>query len=475
MAKKGSMKKIVLLNPPADNYFIRDYYSGHLSKGRYYWPPQDLLSLSGILKDDYAVTVLDAIGQDYDERKVRSLVKELAPDCVLSLAAAVSWGSDMQFLSRLKELGDFLIVISGDYPRAQPEKVIREYPFIDAVLLDFTDSDIKAFIDNGPRTALKNIYTKCDSGKPALIVNEHFAYPAPAHELFPLERYHLPHILYHPYTTILTDFGCPHHCTFCFFEKISHKIRTLDNIAQELKHIASLGIQEIWLRDRSFGSVRGHALGFCDLLKKSKKRFSWSCEMRVDAADEGLLTIMKKSGCHTVMFGVESASQHVLEIHKKGISLSQVKDAFRLARKTGLRTVAHFMVGLNGETPDTQLQLIDFCLSLEPDYVSFNVASPLWNTDFRQQVIENGWLIDKGIEVDCSCSYPVWETDQLKRSQVWEIRKSALRRFYLRPSYILKRLACAQTPYQYYTFLREGLFFLRNNWRDKDKDALGKH
>lgn len=457
------MKKVLLLNPPGNNYFIRDYYCSHLSKGRYYWPPLDLLCLSGILKDNFAVTVLDALVENIDYAETRSFIRKLTPDCVISLAAAVSWGSDIKFLSRLKDDGEFLIVVSGDYPLAQPAEVVRDYPFIDAVLLDFTDSQVDRFINREQKNGLKNVYTKYDNGNPAVIIQKSFSLPVPSHELFPLKLYHLPHIFHHPYTTIMTDFGCPFYCTFCPFERIGYKTRDLDSIAKELEYIASLNIKELWLRDQSFGSIRDHALGFCNILKDVKKRFLWSCEMRVDAAEHELLTRMKKCGCHTVMFGVESANEEILNRHKKGTTIRQIENAFRLAKNIGLKTVAHFIFGLAGENLESQGKIMDFCLSLNPDYASFNVANPLWNTQFREEAIKNNWLMDKSIEVDCSCSYPVWETDKLKRSEIWEMRKLALRRFYLRPSYIINRIRNAETIYQYYTLLREGLFFLRNN------------
>ena len=454
------MKKILLLNPPGKDYFIRDYYCSHISKGKYYWPPLDLLVLSGILKSHFRLYVLDALIQRMDYIGVHNFIKKTMPDFIICVTGAVSWNKDMTFLSEIKKINGVSIILSGDYPLAQPKKVIENYPFVDAIILDFTDCEIIKFIQGGQQATLKNIATKFDKNIPAVTMDKTFSISMPQHSLFPLKLYHLPHIYYHPFATIMTDFGCPFQCTFCPYERIGYKVRNIDNVVEELEYILSLGIKELWLRDQSFGALRNHALEFCKVLKSFNKRFSWSCEMRVDAADEELLAIMRQCGCHTLMFGVETAEEEVLNMHKKGIAINQIKKAFKLAKESKLRTLAHFILGLSGEDIESQDKLINFCLSLKPDFVSFNIAAPVWNTTFREEVVSNNWLIDDGTEVDSSCSYPIWETNKLKRLEVWQMRRMALERFYLRPTYVFKQLKNIRTYYQLRRLAIEGLHLI---------------
>ena len=54
------IKSILLLNPPSNRLILRDMYSSTYSKGDYYWPPADLLIISGILDKDFSVNILDA-------------------------------------------------------------------------------------------------------------------------------------------------------------------------------------------------------------------------------------------------------------------------------------------------------------------------------------------------------------------------------------------------------------------------------
>jgi anaerobic magnesium-protoporphyrin IX monomethyl ester cyclase len=458
---KNDMKKVLLLNPPGSRHFIRDYYCSHISKGMYYWPALDLLVLSGFLQEHFEVYVLDAVIDRKNKESTHTRIKQISPDYIISMAAAVSWKQDMQFLNKVRSYSDAPIIISGDYPLAEPEKIISDYHFIDAVLLDFVDSDLIDFMLGHKNKGLRNIFYGQERCKKHEFSGKEFSIALPRHELFPLKSYHLPHILHHPFAVIMTDFGCPFHCTYCPFEKIGYKTRNIDNVLVELKYLSELGIKELWLRDQSFGSNMDHALEFCKAVNSIKKPFSWSCEMRVDAANDKLLEKMKASGCHTVMFGVETANEDILRAHKKGITINQVKLAFMAAKKYNIKTLAHFIIGLEGENFESQKKLIDFCLMLDPDYASFNIAAPLWNTSFRQKLKRDGVISGMDIEVDSSDSYPVWQGYGLSRSDMWMFHHRALKKFYFRPKFIWNQMKCLRTPYRFRSVVTEGLNLIK--------------
>lgn len=52
--------------------------------------------------------------------------------------------------------------------------------------------------------------------------------------------------------------------------------------------------------------------------------------MDIDTIDEELLSLMKGAGCHTVMMGVESAEQEILDRYHKKITLKKIIGAFFL-------------------------------------------------------------------------------------------------------------------------------------------------
>lgn len=453
-------KKVVLLNPPGQEDVIRDYYCGHLAKGKYLWPPLDLLVISGHLRDFCDCIVLDAVVTKTNKDKTIAFLKSCHPDAVVCLVAAVSWHSDIDFLKKIKGQISTKIIVSGDYPRAYFQEVLEKYTFIDAVLLDFTECELSGYICKDGQGLFHNVITRNDSQSNVAVERKIFSYPVPQYDLFSFLKYHLPHVRYHPFVPFLTTFSCMHSCIFCPFERIPFKLRDMGNVEEELVAIRSKKIKELLLKDQSFGSHEQHAKDFCQLMEKMASPFSWSCEMRVDAANESLLQKMKKTGCHTVMFGVESATEEVLQRHRKGIHLLQVREAFSLAKKLKLRTLAHVMIGMDGENKESQEKLIQFCFELDPQYVSFNVAAPLWNTTFRDRAQQEGRIFNDKIEVDSSYEYPVWESDFLSAGTVHRLHQAAMRRFYFRPSYMAREFLGAKSLYRRKMMLREGMNLL---------------
>ena len=53
--------RVLLLNPPGRQRYLRDYYCSTVSKAGYYWHPIDLLMQSAFLRDKAEVHVLDAV------------------------------------------------------------------------------------------------------------------------------------------------------------------------------------------------------------------------------------------------------------------------------------------------------------------------------------------------------------------------------------------------------------------------------
>ncbi|MFA5319680.1 MAG: hypothetical protein WBE75_06180 [Candidatus Omnitrophota bacterium] len=141
------MKKILLLNPPAPRLCVRDYYCGFSSKAEYCWPPQDLVVLSGILSGDLQVCYLDPCSAGYDRR--RSLEYILAGDCdaVIFTSGSLHLTEDIAFVKEIKDnRARAKIIGSSAVFRFIGADIMREHPFIDGLLRDFTNNDAVLFL-----------------------------------------------------------------------------------------------------------------------------------------------------------------------------------------------------------------------------------------------------------------------------------------------------------------------------------------
>ena len=171
--------------------------------------------------------------------------------------------------------------------------------------------------------------------------------------------------------------------------------------------------------------------------------------MRVDSVDEILLRAMKRAGCHTIMFGVESSNEEILRRFNKGTNLKQVSQAFKLCHAVGLKTLGTFILGFPGETRSSCLSTISLARELDCDYASFNIFMPKYSTTLRDELLGDRKLIS-GIEspLDQSGILPFHSYASVSSRGLQKLKEHAIVSFYLRPSYILKQLFGIKTLFE---------------------------
>ncbi|KJU85113.1 Fe-S oxidoreductase [Candidatus Magnetobacterium bavaricum] len=453
--------RVVLLNPPGKRLYVRDYYCSKVSKSNYLFHPIDLLMLSGRLASRYETHLIDAIADGLTERSCMQRLRGIAPTIVISLIGAVSLGEDLPFLQRLKT-PSMQLIVSGDAALEDPYGWLDAHGFVDAVLLDFTSEGIVDYID-GRYDSVRGIAHR--HGKPlktSRAFNEGFHIPTPRHQLFRSTNYRFPFVRHGNFATVLTDYGCPFKCSFCVMSGIGYRYRAVDNVMEELLLLRVLGRREVFFIDQTFGVNRHRAMQLCQEMTQAGLGLGWVCYSRADVIDEQLLVTMKAAGCHTIILGVESASDEVLRVYRKGYTVEQIRQAFALCRYHRVRTVATVIIGLPEETQGSIAATVELLKELDCDFASFNVAVPRMSTPLRRQAITEG-LIDKDLTVmDQSGSSVVMPTRHLSREQLLALKSSAIRRFYLRPSYLYKRLTGIKTLYEFKEQVSEGLALLLN-------------
>ena len=462
------MSKILLLNPPGDQLYLRDYYCSHVSKAKYYWHPYDLLVQSGFLAQEHQVQALDANLLGLSENETFYRIQRMDIDTIFFLTGAVSWRADFAFIQKivdhkLRTPNSQLrtIISTGDILLHRGKEMMLKYPFLDAILLDFTSDVLLKYLNGTQGEPLEYLiyryHNQIIEGN-RITDDKTFSLPIARYDLFPWGKYRIPHGLHMPFASTLTNFGCPFKCTFCIGSEIPLKLRKIDNVVSELQFLNQhFGIREAWVKDLTFAANRNHAVEFCNAMIKCNLNYGWVCLSRVNVVDEELLQLMKSAGCHTIQFGVESGDDKILEQYAKGIRKEQVVKIFSFCRQLGIRTLAHFMLGLPGETEDSARKTIEFAKQLQPDFASFNIAVPRMGTKFRQEAIDHGWTSAEADVLDNSAAFPVLETPTMPKEKLWQLRNYAIRSFHLRPSYILSRLFSVRTPYELSTLFREGI------------------
>jgi len=464
------MEKILLLNPPGDKLYQRDMYCSAVSKANYYWPAIDLLILSGILGKRYKVQVLDAIAERLDPEGCLERIKNEGCKAVVFLTGTASWQIDFEFISRIKaENREIQIIGNGDILLYDAENFMKKYPYLDAVLFDYTSPDILSYLGKD-RDQISSMAFR-DNGKIVIkkqpVRVSEFSYPVPHHRKFPLKKYMLVHGKRFPFTTVQTTFGCPFKCTFCVAATLGFKYRNVDNVMEELREISSIGIKEVFFTDFTFEARKENTLAICKNIIKEKLDLTWVCSSRANTLDEELLKLMKDAGCHTILLGVESGDEEMLRNYSKGVTKDQMRKAFSLCKKMNIRTLGHFIIGLPGETEETVKKTIAFAKELDCDIASFNIAVPALGTPLRETALKHGWLSENTLEFDASDSFPVIETPEFSKEQAWQWRNRAIRQFYFRPSYWWKTAFSSRSFYQWKVLVLNGAAVVKNVFKKR--------
>ncbi|MBN1550964.1 radical SAM protein [bacterium] len=441
MTEKSS---IVLLNPPADEIVIRDNYCSKVSQAFYINHPIDLLIQSGFLNKYFNVHVIDAIVSKMPFETCLKKIAELNPKAVYALAGNASWNSDLHFFKVLKHrFPNIILAVSGDIFLENPEDILKDIQEIDIVITDFTLPTLTDFL-NGNDTNLNQVLFRHN----AEIVDRRTTYkgstdftiPCPLHDRFVKYDYRYPFVKRKPFATVMTEYGCPYHCAFCVMGTLGHKVRPVDNVVEELSYVSDLGIRDVFFVDQSFGNNRNRTAELCKSIYNRFPYLRWICFSRVDLVHEEVLREMKLAGCHTIIFGVETANEIMLDKYRKGYHLEQVKSVFSLMKRLKIRSVATFLLGLPGETWQSACETIEFAKVLNCDFASINVAVPRMGTDLRKWAIEKGYIDPDHKQFDQSGTEVIMETEQLSRDELQKLKRKAVRDLYLRPGYLLRRL-----------------------------------
>ncbi|MDD5556329.1 MAG: radical SAM protein [bacterium] len=456
-------RKVLLLVPPSRIIYQNDNYCSFSSKASYYAPPLDLLVMSGHLHARHDLAVLDARAERMGEGEALAAAVRAAPSHVLFVTGYASWKKDLAFVGRLRETAGCRTLASGGFLLFHGAAVMERYPALDAVSLDFTSPLIENWVSDGEQPVADHL-TRAGGAvlapgrRPAA---REFEIPLPRHELFPLRRYSLPYARRFPFSRVMGSMGCPHRCAFCSHASVPFRQRRIGNIMEELRHLVSLGLRQVYFTDPTFVIGRDRTMTLCREVAGAGLDISWSCNTRVDTLDRELLGEMRRAGCHMLQLGVESASLRVLRRAEKRIEPDRIRDAFRMCREAGIQTMAYFILGLPGDTRESVMETIAFSRELDADYASFTIATPDFGTRLREEAIGKGW-IGKDLDVFDSTGYPPINLPGLPAEDLWRLRNRANRAFYLRPRYLARAVARARSPRRLLLLARNGVSLLRN-------------
>jgi radical SAM superfamily enzyme YgiQ (UPF0313 family) len=419
-------------------------------------PPLGIMYVASYLKQfsDHSVDIIDCLVADLDHKEVAE--KAIDYDVVGITTITFFLVDVVKVVQEIKKLRqDIKIVIGGPHTAIYPAETLQ-IDGVDFVLTGESEQSFALLVDTlaGRGVGFDQIpglyYFDEDNqlrvNPPGKFIENLDELPMPDRTFVDYQAYDS--ILSQStftksfVTTMFSSRGCPYKCIFCDRPNLGKSFRyhSPERIVAEIEHCVSLGIREIFFYDDTFTVNKQRVIDICDLIIERGINISWDIRARVNDVDLELLQLMKKAGCSRVHFGVEAGSKEMMKVLKKGISKPAAVKAFKAAKKAKIDTLAYFMIGCPGETREQMLETIDFAIELNPDYAHFSILTPFPGTPVYLELLTEGhhdYWQDFSLNPDPTFS-PAFLPNTLPREELIDLLTMAYRKFYLRPSYLMK-------------------------------------
>jgi len=417
-----------------------------------FYPPLGLLYIGRSLEDEgHKIEIIDFLAEKNPIEKLR---KSLSSVDAVGIGVFTDSYKESAYVSDLiKDFDSSLpVIIGGPHCVYLPKKS----------LTDITSADIS--VNGEGELIMKDIVnalqgTKKLSGVPGIHYREkneiktgkHYTAIADLDSLlFParhlVDRYDYGKVnklfFYNPkFTTILTSRGCPFQCKFCTRKTTSmkkYRLRSVENVVKEFQEIKEK-YNPIMILDQNFFGDKKRVHKIMDgIIEMGSTADLLIHGARVDSVDRGLYKKMKKAGVKHIHFGIESGNQDVLDYYNKKITLDQIRKAVTLSKEMNFYVWGSFILGAPIETEKHIKQTMKFSCSLPLDIAIFYPLSYQRGSALWYKAVRDGNIIDDGsfkIVADSRKGLGNFTSDELAKFCI-----EAFRRFYFRPSYIIKQI-----------------------------------
>jgi radical SAM superfamily enzyme YgiQ (UPF0313 family) len=447
---------ILLVNPPYD---IKKYM-GELSKVGWVFPPIGLLYLAAFLRENSSNLVVKIYDSQVEEESFFRYIKMFKPDVVGITCQSALVYSALETARIVKAtLPDAFVVIGGVHASLRPQDLLCN-EHVDVVVRGEGEETLleicKALIDGRRHDDIKGISYRDENSE---IVNNPDrpvaanldAYPMPALDLLPLEKYRIsPDMrMGSKFGLVITARGCPYNCVFCankLLTKKTYRARSISSVIDEIDYyLKNYQINQLMIFDDNFAVDKKRTIELCEEFVKRnyQNKFTWWAQARVDVLDKEVLCAMKKAGCTILSLGLESGSQRLLDLIKKEISLSKTREIVNLIKDVGIKTRASFILGLPTETEQEAAETIRFAYSLPLDQVRFSIATPFPGTELWDIAVAEGKIDPKSIDwtrLSLMGGYadglPIYYPEGRTPEELKRLQKKANLYFYCRPRII---------------------------------------
>ena len=460
----------VFINPPL-NIAKNNIWSIINSKT----PPFGIALLSAIWdKQGHTSQIIDA---DALQLSITEIIAKINPntDFVGISATTVGISTALAIARKIREsFPNIKIIMGGIHPTVFHKELIRD-KHCDFVVRNEGEIPITELAKGTPFNLIPNLTWQNSDN--AVVVNPDCKIyvdlnelPFPAYDKLPIHLYHsaLGAARQQPSIGMITSRGCPGRCKFCFSAMFGSKTRFMSpaKIIQHIEYLQkSYGIREVSFYDDTFTASQKNVSELCQLILAKKIKLSWSCFVRIDSVAPDLLLLMKKAGCHQIMYGFETTDENILNNINKQINLEQFQNALTWTKVAKIDIRGAFMLGNPGETESSMDKTIKYAKNAGIQLAVFNITTPYPGTAMYHEFSQKNLLLHQNWDL-YNGAQPILKLDTVSDEIIKKYYYKSYRDFYLRPGFILRHILAIRTFSELLTHIKAGLritvFLFRN-------------
>ncbi len=313
-------------------------------------PPLGLLTIVNLLRDRHHVTV--------ENENIRPVNFLDGPDIVGISVTVDTLPRAMEIAAEFRKRG-IPVVAGGIHITTAPESIPAGA--FDALCIGPAEGTWPRIMQDAEQGRLQKVY-RCEG----CFTGEEIV--SPAYDAISPRDYLYCNIVH-------TSRGCPFRCDFCYNSCGNHPYvhRPIEDV---LRDIHTVGRRHVMFIDDNFAGDPAWTRQLLHAITPLKIR--WNAAVSLNAAlDEELLDLMKRSGCEGLFIGLESVSEESLRsVHKGQNSLERAERAVRNIHARGMMVNASFVFGLDGDTPDTFRQTLDWIIRNRIETVTSHIMTP---------------------------------------------------------------------------------------------------
>lgn len=336
--------------------------------------------------------------------RVKDAVDNFKPD----LIAFSSYEMSFEWI---KEISDYIkrihskipIIVGGYYATLSPEDVLR-HPSIDIICIGEGEYSLSELLDSlrmgGNRKDIQNLWFKENThiirNPLRNLISNLDELPFADRDLFTSENRRCGAL------EIMASRGCPFDCANCSnhaFKKIYSgkgcylRYRSVEHVLTEIEAcLKRENFRIIQFEDDIFTANQQWLKEFCNAYK-SRIKLPFICNIRPESGKIETLLILRDAGCIQVSIGLEAGDEKIRrEVLCRNMTDEVIIQAFKNAKKVGIKRKSFNMVGLPYETPLSLWKTIWLNLRMAPDSVQTSVYYPFKGTVLGDECYQKGWV-----------------------------------------------------------------------------------